>query len=118
MLEFLAVCGALSLGYAFGEIARHVIDRLSARYEKPAPVGPAPTVVAQPELITDDEFTIVNRWVKLNSWYINNTALNQEAQMIHLTLRNREPHLTFEANLAHVTAEMHRRHPEIVPTRQ
>jgi hypothetical protein len=116
MLEFLAVCGALSLGYAFGEIARHIIDRLSARYEKPVPVAAAPA--PQSELITDDEFTIVNRWVKLNTWYINNTALNQEAQMIHLGLRNREPHLTLEANLAHVTAEMHRRHPEIVPTRQ
>lgn len=111
MIELLAVIGGLCLGAAAGQAAvwlwRSDLRLVLAREAKPAP-----------EPITDDEFTTVDRWVKLNRWYIVDRALNTEAQTIHLALRNREPHLTLEANLAQVTAEMHRRHPEIVPPRQ
>lgn len=79
---------------------------------------PAPVAEAKPAPITDAEFSIVHAWAQLNPWYAADTALNMEAQIIHMGLKHREPHLTLQANLAEVTAEMHRRHPEIVPTRQ
>lgn len=115
MIEFLAVIGGLCLGAAAGQAAvwlwRSDLRLVLAREAKHAP-----------EPITDDEFTIVHRWAALNPWYSAmdeySGALRLEAERIHVGLCQTQPSLTLEANLAHVTAEMHRRHPEIVPTRQ
>lgn len=119
--------GILAIGVLLGLGGREIVsswaDMLRAMIAdirrifapKPAPVAQETKPVAP---ITDAEFSIVHAWAQLNPWYSADTALNMEAQIIHMGLRKREPHLSLEANLAHVTAEMHRRHPEIVPTRQ
>lgn len=107
--------GGFALGYwgiSFILWFKDEVDRKHAAANQLQPVA------ASAEAIADDEFTTVHAWARLNPWYIEDSELNQEAQGIHLALQKREPHLSLEANLAAVTAEMHRRHPEIVPTRQ
>lgn len=116
LIEIFAVIGALCFGAAAGQAVvwlwRSDLRLVLTRQPKaePAVIAPAP--------ITDNEFHTVHAWAQLNPWYAANPVLNMEAQIIHMGLRSREPHLSLERNLAEVTAEMHRRHPEIVPTRQ
>lgn len=105
-----------TIGFCLGLVGREALAGwvdIARTLLKPAPAA-AP--VAAP--ISDTEFTTVHAWAQMNPWYTADNALNMEAQIIHMGLRSREPHLTLERNLAEVTAEMHRRHPEIVPTRQ
>jgi hypothetical protein len=83
---------------------------------KPVPVAQVPEPVAP--AISDEEFGIVHAWAQMNPWYATDKTLNMEAQIIHMRLRQTSPELSLEANLAAVTAEMHRRHPKIIPTRQ
>ncbi len=111
IVEIFATVGALAVGAVCGHIAM-MLWRGDLRLQLVRRAAPAP----QPEPITDDEFAIVHAWARLNPWYGADPVLNLEAQNIHMSLRRHEPHLTLKANLAEVTAEMHRRHPEIVTT--
>lgn len=76
---------------------------------QPAPVQSA---------LSDADFKTIQGWASLNPWYAADMALNNEAQAVHMALRSLHPDLALIDNLAAVTMEMHRRHPEIVPTKQ
>jgi hypothetical protein len=116
----------LALGFTVGVICREIVSgwlgmfqHLVAGLRSASLPPPEPVAAPAPEpVISNEEFTVVHGWAQLNPWYATDQALNMEAQIIHMALRNREPHLSLERNLAEVTAEMHRRHPEIIPTRQ
>ncbi len=113
IVEIFATIGALVVGACAGQIA-FMFWRGDLRLQLVRKAEPAPA--PQPEPITDDEFAVVHAWARLNPWYTADPVLNLDARHIHMSLQQREPHLTLKANLAAVTAEMHRRHPEIVTT--
>lgn len=108
--------GAREIVAYWAEVLRALVADVRRLFApKPAPVAQEAKPVVP---ITDDEFNTIHGWARLNPWYVEDGQLNLEAQVIHMGLKHREPHLSLQANLAEVTAEMHRRHPEIVPTRQ
>lgn len=56
---------------------------------------------------------IVAKWLKWNPWY-RDPILALEAQIVHLQLQKTNPGQPLEENLAGVTREVRRRHPEIM----
>jgi hypothetical protein len=111
MQEFLALVGALVIGCAIGWFAGHVLGRIFLRAHQAHSARDAAP-------LTDDEFNIIDRWATLNRWYLYDAALNREAQAIYRAVFDCRPSQSLEVNLAEVTVEMHRRHPEIAGTRQ
>lgn len=81
-------------------------------------VEPEPAPLPQATPLTDEDFVIIGDWARLNPWYSADAVLNLEAQHVHMALRSLHPDQALIDNLAAVTVEMHRRHPEIVPTKQ
>lgn len=115
--DLFAAFGALAFGACAGQIVVW-LWRSDLRLVVSRQPEPAAEPVAAAEPITEDEFAEVHAWAQLNPWYAADMVLNMEAQIIHAGLKQRRPELPLRENLAAVTAEMHARHPEIVPTLQ
>jgi hypothetical protein len=117
------VWSVAAIGFCCGLFGREVLSgwggliRDAVAHIRPPAAPPAAEPAPNPTTQADDVSTL-QAWGQLNPWYAADTGLCMEAQLIHRNLRHREPHLTLAASLAEVTLEMHRRHPEIVPTRQ
>lgn len=123
VLDILAVIGAYAAGSLAWMLVEHLwhgripFSGLLLRRKASEPAQPEPD--ASPvAVITGEEFALCHAWAQMNPWYAADPALNIEAQHVHMAVRRLQPELSLEANLAVVTQEMHRRHPEIVPTRQ
>lgn len=94
-----AICGACT-GYAIALIRQSM--------QKPQ-LLPAETQ----EALKVDILTVAE-WARWNPWYHDDQVLALEAQSIHLALQRDKPGQPLAENLADVSLEMRRRHPDIV----
>jgi hypothetical protein len=114
------ICLVTVVGFIAGELGSIWAQRVTAPvHNQPVHnlVETQPAPAPQPAL-SEDDFRTIQGWASLNPWYAADMALNNEAQAVHMALRSLHPELALIDNLAAVTMEMHRRHPEIVPTKQ
>ncbi|HTD72097.1 MAG TPA: hypothetical protein VK652_01115 [Steroidobacteraceae bacterium] len=57
------------------------------------------------------EVVIVHEWAMHNKWYLENSFLNEMAQVEHMRLMRDEPNLTLQQNLAQVEAIVRKKYP-------
>jgi hypothetical protein len=97
-----AVEGADRAAFAAAEKG---LKELDAEAPKPPPKPVQPRVAEPPPEVLE--------WSDQNPWFLADATLREKAERIHMRIQQARPGLSLRENLAEVTAEMRRQHPEI-----